>query len=481
MVELEWDELFPPGCLPEKRLRERALKIGMAVTARPGAAMTGAFDEHRDTRTAYEFCENPRMSLEVLLDPATRALGRKLQTSPQGTTVLCVQDTTEINFAHLATMTGLGEIGNPKNRGLFAHAALAVGTDGVPIGLLETTTWIRPLNERGKAKERRTKPFEEKESVRWWSTIEQAEERVGCPGLLMHVSDRESDIYEVFERSRTKSFRLLVRAAHDRRVDSEQAGLWAHVSAFAESGEPRKIHLPEQRALPRTSTRKARKAREARDAMVAIQFGSVTICAPHKAKGTVELSALRVFEVDPLQDVEPIEWLLLTSDPLTSEVDAWLRVDWYRCRWVIEEFFKVLKTGCRIEARQFESRGTFEVSLGFSLLAAVRLLALTKRARVAPQQPADTALTQDEQEVLLRHAKTHNRRLPDGPLRLKDAVILIAKLGGYLGRKIDGPPGWLTLARGYSRLCALVEGYKLAQSHAPSSDAENRRGNAMKI
>jgi hypothetical protein len=466
MMLLDWDELFPPGSLPEKRLRERAVKIGRASTARPGAAMTEAFDEERDTKAAYNFVENERMSLSVLLDPAMRAVGRALRQEPEDTTVLCVQDTTEINFAHLAAMTGLGEIGNPKNRGLFSHGALVVDTKGAPLGLLAEETWIRPIGQRGKAQVRRAMTFDEKESARWWRTIEQAEERVDRRGLLVHVGDRESDIYELFDRARApgKSYRLLVRAAHDRRVESEEdepTYLWSQVGHFAASEQRRTIHQPEQRALPRTSTRAARKARPARDAVIAMQFGSVTICAPHKAKGSVELYAVRVYEVDPLQGVEPIEWLLLTSDALASEAEAWLRVDWYTCRWLIEEFHKLLKSGCRVEERQFESRATFEVSFAFSLLTAVRLLAMTKQARIDPEQLASSVLTPDEEEVLLRDAEIHKRR-PAGPLRLMDAIVLIAKLGGYLGRKNDGPPGWHTLWRGYRRLCALVDGYKLA-------------------
>lgn len=450
------------------------MKVGMASTARPGAAMTEAFDEERDSRAAYDFIENKRISLSVLLDPATRALGRGLREEPQGTTVLCVQDTTEINLAHLATMTGLGAIGNPKNRGLFAHSALAVGTDGAPIGLLGVETWIRPIETRGKAKKRRAEQFDDKESARWWRTIEQTEECVRRPGLLVHTGDRESDIYELFERSHEKSHRLLVRAAHDRRVEGDEEGevayLWPQVSGFAASEERRTIHQPEQRALPRTSTRAARKARPARDAVIMMQFGSVTIRAPHKRKGSVELSAIRVFEVEPPKGVEPLEWLLLTSDTLASEADAWLRVDWYGLRWLIEEFHKVLKSGCRVEERQFESRATFEVSLGFSLLTAAQLLALTKQARVVPEQLASKVLTHDEEEVLLRHAEIHKRK-PKGPLRLKDVVILIAKLGGYLGRKNDGPPGWLTLWRGLRRLFAMVDGYKLAQANHPATTA----------
>jgi hypothetical protein len=478
MMTLEWAELFPVGTFPDKRLRERAITIGMATVARPGAAMTEAFDEERGTRAAYDFMENKRISLQVLLDPATRAVGRALGELPQGTTVLCVQDTTEINLSHLATVKDLGPIGNPKNHGLLSHAALAVGTDGAPTGLLGVETWVRPTEQGDEAKKCRSKPFDEKESARWWRTIEQAEERVPRHGLLVHVGDRESDIYELFDRSRApdKHYRLLVRAEHDRKVDGDYGYLWAQVSSFPTLAQRRTISLHEQRALPRTSTRKARKARPARDAVLALQFGPVTICAPRGAKGSVELFAIRVFELDPPKDVDPIEWLLLTNDPVTTEAEAWLRVDWYGCRWTIEEFHKLLKSGCKVEERQFESRATFEVSFGFSLLAAVHLLALTKQARKTPERPASAVLTPDEEEVLLRHAEAHNRR-PAGILTLKDAVILIAKLGGYLGRKNDGPPGWLTLWRGYRRLCALVDGYKLAQAAPMQSPSPPARQN----
>ena len=474
MVPLAWDELFPVGSLPEKRLRLRAITIGQAMGERPGAAMTETFDDWKDTRTAYNFIENPKLSLSVLLDPATRALGRALQELPEGTTVLNVQDTTEINLSHLSSITGLGEIGNPKNRGLFAHAGLAVGTDGVPLGLLGTQTWVRPVgggdNRRSKraAKSRRSKPFDEKESARWWTMIEEVEHRVGRPGLLLHVGDRENDIYQVFARSKQAHYRLLVRASHDRKVAGEYGFLWAQAESFDESEERQVIDVPERPA------KDGKPARAARKGTVAVRFGAVTLCAPPGATGSIEMWAVLVREVDPPDGVEPIEWLLLTLDPIASVADAWLRVEWYRYRWRIEEFFKVLKTGCRVEERQFESRDTFEVSLGFSLLTAARLLALTKRARQDPDAPAGEVLSPDEEHILIQHAEAHRGRTPS-PLRLAEAVKLISMLGGYKGRSCDGPPGWITHWRGYRRLCAMVDGYRLAsknplESAAPASE-----------
>ena len=475
MMPLAWDELFPVGCLPEKRLRLRAITIGQAMSERPGAAMTEAFDDWADTRTAYNFFENERMSLSVLLDPPTRALGRRLREMPEGTTVLNVQDTTEINLSHLSSMSGLGEIGNPKNRGLFAHVGLAVGTDGVPLGLLGTQTWARPVGELRKVRTKRAtkalrdRSFEEKESVRWWSTIERAEEQVCRPGLLLHIGDRENDIYDVFVRSQRAGYRLLVRAGHDRKVEGEHGLLWAQAESFDESEERQVIDVPERPA------KDGKPARVAREAKVAVRFGAVTLCAPRGATGSIAMWTVLVREVDPPDGVEPIEWLLLTLDPITSVADAWLRVEWYRYRWRIEEFFKVLKTGCLIEKRQFESRDTFEVSLGLSLLTAARLLALTKRARHDPDAPASEVLSPDEENILSLHAEAHRGRAPS-PLRLAETVVLIAMLGGYKGRSCDGPPGWITLWRGYRRLCTMVHGYQLARTKPLKSVAPASKG-----
>ena len=126
----------------------------------------------------------------------------------------------------------------------------------------------------------------------------------------------------------------------------------------------------------------------------------------------------------------------------------------------------MLKTGCRIEARQFESRAPFEISLGLAMLAAVDLLALTKRARIAPDDPASAVLSTDAAHVLRHHAASHHRVYPD-PMSVHDAVVEIAILGGYQNRSCDGPPGWITLWRGYQRLTALLEGYLLARADLP--------------
>jgi hypothetical protein len=461
-MTFSWEELFSEGSLPDKRLRHRAARIGKACSERPGAAMTEAFDEWRDTRTAYNFFANRRVSFAALLDSPMTVVGRAIRGLAEGVTVLNVQDTTELNLSHLRTMTGLGEIGNPKDRGLFLHPSLAISTDGVPLGVLSAQLWARQPEAHGKARKRKTRAFEDKESLRWWTAIEQAERRVERPGILVHVGDRENDVYEVFSRAQKAGYRLLVRAGQDRKVEGEPGRLWSQVASFPSCRKAKPIFVPARPA------KEGKPARAARETSVTVRYGAVTLNPPAGCTGSIRMWAVEVVEIDPTAGVEPIEWLLLSSDPISSAQEAWQRVHWYRSRWRIEEFFQVLKTGCRVEARQFESRETYEASLAIALLTAVRILALVKQARRSPGAQASVALSDEEEQVLIEHAK-RNRTLDPGAqdsLRLEDAVELIAKLGGYKARSCDGPPGWLTLWRGVRRLEAMVDGYRLAMGAA---------------
>lgn len=460
-----WSETFFDGSLPEKRLRARAVEIGDAMEKRPGVAMTGAFDDAKDVRNAYNFFENERISMGVILDPARRALAEKLRALPQDETVLAIQDTTELNLSAHPAMRDVGTLGNPINHGIFLHPVLAVGTSGAVLGLLGAQTWVRPAEERGKSKERRARHFEEKESVRWWKTIEHSEALVHRAELLLHVGDAEADIYELFWRAQENGRRFLIRATSNRSVqgaDGEHAYLWDYARAFAQCDEQRIVDV---RASPATKDKPYRPARQAK---ITVGYGKVTLCSPVNGKESrnrapVQVFAVWVREQNPPADAEPLEWLLLTSDPIITVEDAWLRVDWYKLRWTIEEYNKVLKSGLCAQKQQYESRATYENWLAMALLVAVRLMEMNRQARVEPRKPASTVLSDDEQDVLLAHAATLRRR-PAAPLTMADAINLIAKLGGYLDRACDGPPGFIVLWRGYTRLSAMVVGYRLAIS-----------------
>jgi hypothetical protein len=458
---LDATSLFPAGCFgpDDEWLRERAVLLLNGVLARPSASFNALFDERRHRVGAYRLCVNPSLSLASLLEPAALQVGSLLARGDAGPDVLCVQDTTELDLTRLAdSMSGLGEIGAPYHRGFFLHTALAVSEDGVPQGALDAVTWTRSPAEHGKAQRRKQRAFDDKESARWWTTALQAEARVNAPGRLVHVADREADIFDYLARCAASGMRVLVRATHDRRVDEAAGRLWAQAQTWR-SVTTTEVLLPKR---PAGSGPQARAEREERLAQVTVRFGPVTVKGPDATrKSRLPLWGVWVKEEQPPAGEEGLEWLLLTNDEITTAAQAVRRVRWYRLRWRVEELHKCLKSGCRAEHRQFESRETLERALTFFLLASVRLLGLRDLARSDPGAPAAALLDETEQQVLALHAKKTRQAWPPQPT-VREAVRLLAGMGGFMGRKGDGEPGWLTLWRGFLIFQERVEGFRLA-------------------
>ena len=205
----------------------------------------------------------------------------------------------------------------------------------------------------------------------------------------------------------------------------------------------------------------ASKERKARTAHLAISFGRVRLLPPRMQEKTdlrpIVVEVVRVWEPQPPEGVEPLEWLLLTSVPTQSVEQAWERVDWYRTRWIVEDYHQGLKTGCRLEQRQLQSYEGLRRLLGLLAPTAVRLLQLRAVARQSPQQPASLGLPSDLVQVVASLAQ-----VPVPELSLQQCWHTIARYGGYLGRKGDGPPGWKTLWKGWFYIQALLEGVHLA-------------------
>jgi len=460
---LAWNELLPFGSFRDGRHRHRAILLLEAALMAPGASFTGMFGKHGSrAKRAYEFCSNGKaISFGKILAPAFASLGEALR-SLEGGTILCLQDTTEINLSHLRAITGLGETGNPDDRGFFLHCGLASSTDGVCLGLLSALSWVRPPEEHGKAVARRQVPFDDKESAKWWKTIEIAEGVVRRPGLLVHVGDRESDIFEVFARAGAQGYRVLTRAAQNRRLpDAEHAYLWPEAESWPMAGR-RSLDVPARRA------RDGKPARAARTAELTLRFGQVQIRQP-RAAGFVSLSVILVREDNPPEG-DQIEWLLLTNDPVENAAAAWTRVEWYRRRWLIEEFHNCLKTTCRAEERQFETHAHYENFLALLMLVSSRVLYLRNLARAEPDAPAEIALDSEEIDVLRAHHNEGRKTPLQADLKLRQAVRLIAMIGGFQARKGDGEPGFKTLADGYSKLRLMIVGYRLALGLPPASD-----------
>lgn len=456
MCMLSWESLLPEWSFRDLRLRARTLVLLEALRNAPGQAFGGVFDKKKkDVKAAYDFCENDAVTFHSLLTPTFITTGRVIREEIDE--VLVVQDTTELELTSLKATKNLGELGNPKNRGIFLHAGLAVTPSGVPVGLVSALTWTRDPEEHGKAARRSERAFDDKESAKWWKTIVAAERVVASPGKLVHIGDRESDVFDVMARCLVSGYRGLFRAAQDRLVlDGAHTRLWAEVESWRVVGK-RQVDIPARAARP------GQPARAARCAELALRFGTVKIAQPESRHGFVELCAVLVREEDPPSPDDVIEWLLLTTDVLTSAAAAWKRVDWYRRRWLIEEFHKCLKTTCRIEARQFKDRPHFETYLALVMLVSMRILFLRNIARVEPDAPAAQVVTPEEESVLRAYFDDGARVAQPAILTSAHVVRLIANLGGFLARKGDGEPGFQALSKGFSKLALLISGVRLAR------------------
>jgi len=383
--------------------------------------------------------------------------------------VLAVQDTTTLNYTAHPGTAGLGPINTKSDQavGLILHDTMAFSSEGTPLGLLDVQCWARDPEEAGKKAKRKELPIEQKESVKWLRSYRAlAEVQQLCPHTtLVSVGDREADLHELFhEAQQTPSGpKLLVRAerTRQRQVEAAEAEaheyLWEKMPAEPVAGH-QEVHIPRNGA------------RAARTAKLEVRSASVTLRPPKdKELADVPMWAVYAREVDsPPEVTSPLQWMLLTTVAVSSFAQAVERLRWYALRWGIEVYHRVIKSGCRIEDRQLNSADRIESCLAIDLVVAWRIYWLTKQSRETPDIPCDVVLNEDEWKVL--YASVRDEPPPSEPPSLRDAVRMIAKLGGFLGRKSDGDPGTTTLWRGLVRLANIVIGYRIARRLAAGHD-----------
>jgi hypothetical protein len=407
-------------------------------------------------KAAYRFFANDDITPHDCLASHIISTYRRLDHVP---VVLAVQDTTEVNWTSHRATTGLGPLGHAACQGLHVHSTLAFTPERVPLGLLAQQVWARDPDDVGKRQRRKQVPITQKESQKWLTSLEAASSaRQACAHTrVVSVGDREADVFDLLAAERPAGLDLLVRAAWDRCVDGPERYVWATVEAH-----PVLEHLRLQ--VPR------RGAQPGREAMLALRFCPLTLYPPRhrKAEGLpcVTLWAVQVREMDPPPDVQPIEWLLLTTVAVQTAEDARERVGWYACRWGMEVWHRILKSGCRIAARQLATAERLQRCLTLYSVIAWRVLYATMLARAVPELPCSVLLEIEEWQALycvIHHCATP----PEKPPSLEQAVRWIAQLGGFVGRRRRDHPGAETLWRGFQHLMDLTRMYHIMRL-APS-------------
>lgn len=428
--------------LGDPRRTQRLVTLTAAITKHPNSSLPGACGSWAATKGAYRFFSNKAVDPEDITAAHRQSTLKRIAAHDM---VLAVQDTTAYNFTSHRAIQGLGPVGKSgvDSAGFLVHTCLAVSPEGVPLGLLGQKLWVRPEPDgRAKRNQRKHLPVEEKESGRWLAMLETSTKGFPPTTRVLTVADREADIIDFFLAAIRLQQDVLVRAAWNRRLNDQEAYLWDAVEQAEVIG---RLSVE----VPRVDDRPSRMAD------LELRAAEVTLRPPlHRRAESlppITLNAVLVRELNPPQDQEPIEWLLLTTLNVSSEADAAACLRWYTHRWKIERYHYTLKSGCRIEELQFEDVERFHRALAVYSVVAWRLLYLTYMARQEPAQPCTAVLSTSEWQAL--YCAIHRtKRVPKTPPDLQTAVLWIARLGGFLARKGDGSPGVKVLWQGYRRL-----------------------------
>ncbi|OGB25651.1 MAG: hypothetical protein A3I66_22785 [Burkholderiales bacterium RIFCSPLOWO2_02_FULL_57_36] len=447
-IDTDWAiEEFGEADLGDARRSKRLVALARRLGRSPHCSFPQSLSAS-ELKAAYRFFDNDEVDTDGIL---TAHIGQTLARMRTVPLVLAVQDTTEYNLTHLSATEGLGYCSHEKVRGFFMHSMLALTPEGLPLGVLGLKTWTRPLEQLGKRKLRRQLPVQEKESAKWIEGLNQTTAlKSHCPDThIVSVCDREADLYDLFTAERAAGVDWLVRAAWNRCVDHPEKYLWDTMQSVSERGTTM-LRVPARGNLPERTTR------------LAIRCAPVRIRPPRSRKGKglaeVDVYAIWAIETGPPEGIDPIEWMLLTSVPTHTLEQALERLSWYARRWTIETWHRVLKSGCQIEARQFGDVQRFMRATALFAVISWRILYATLLGRLDADISCEVLLQRFEWQAL--YCRTHDTSdPPEQPPTLGKAILWIAKLGGYLGRTRDRPPGTTVLWRGFLSLHEISQMY----------------------
>ena len=402
----------------------------------------------------WRFLNNARVTVDKLIE------GWSAQTriAARGRHVLAIQDTSDIKFATTPDdRRGLGKVGKGNIFGVLLHAMMAVDADtGHCLGLAGGKLWTRPGDVKiphGK------RPLAERESARWLTTAAQAKEVLAQARMITVLNDREGDLYAHWARTPQDNVHLLSRVMHDHAL--VQGGTLRQAVKRTPYCAKAVLELPKRIDRP------------ARKAHLRMRFGTVVLKRPantgaNDLRSSVQLCFVEVIEPHPPKGVEPVHWLLLTTHALGSVADAWQIVAWYKQRWIIEQFFRSMKTqGLRIEDSQLETAEGLMKLVAIAAKAAAIVIQLVQARNGSEELPADVAFSADELEVLdaINKSLQGKTKLQSNPHRkgtLAWAAWIIARQGGWTGYASHRPPGPVTFHNGLARFHIFAAGYACA-------------------
>lgn len=452
MLDVEaWAEQQFGTCeLGDERRTRRLVRFAAQAAEKPDASTPRQAETWADLKAAYRLFDQAEATFGAITAPH-QALTRE---QFDNGVWLILNDTTELNFGYLRAIEGVGRVGSKENRGFFLHSALAVCASSRELtGVAAQELYTRPLGKVKRVSSSARKKQPRRETDVWGRVIDQ----VGPPpeGVrFLHVCDRGADNFDVYCHLIAQRAGWVIRAAQlQRQVGTEQdealpldhlirrapcLGTY-ELAVSANAKQPARTARLEVRAaalaMPRPKTGVSRYARET-------------------GLETIAMWAVEAREVSPVpKDAEPLRWVLLTSEPVATFASAWQIIEFYEQRPLIEEYHKCLKTGCRVQTRQYQTAGRLQAVIGLTVVLAVRLLQLKQAVRTEPDRPAHRVAPARWIKALrgvLRRPRPVNT--------VREFFRALASLGGFLGRKCDGEPGWQTIWRGLDDLLQCLRG-----------------------
>jgi hypothetical protein len=463
-----WVEQEIEGCkFPDQRLKARFAKLLGQLGNKIGLALPVACQDWAATKAAYRFFDNTRVNESIILAGHFAATASRIAATKGP--ILVLHDTTEFSYQRVRpekigkTRLVKGRMDRPSTFtvcGLLMHSSLALTTQGKPLGLTAVKFWTRKkfkgtnaLSGRGKDGSTHSVnmariPIEEKESIRWLENMQQSTQLVN-PDRCIHIGDRESDIYELFCLAKEEKTHFLVRTCVDRLAGAGSTTIARKMKREAVQGTHEIEVLDAKRQVIQVKLQ--------------LRYSQMTVHPPigkHRKYPSLSLTVVHAWERGKPKNRKPICWKLLTNLPVENLKSAIEKVDWYSQRWKIETFHKVLKSGCRAEEAKLRTAQRLTNLISVFCIIAWRVFWLTMVNRTNPKTPANVVFT--ETEIAILNQLAGNPRQP-APQNVSNYILAIARLGGYLKRKNDGPPGNTVLWRGLSRLTDIHLGVEISK------------------
>ena len=445
------ERYFGQAALGDPRRTKCLMRIANQIYRHPGGTLPAKLHEPKDYKAMDRLMNRPETTHAAVVAPHRQHTLTQMRHSDH--VVLILHDTTELDYSGLRSISDLGPIGGGLNRGYLCHNSLAFDPERHEVIGLANQILHRRRHVGKKEKVRAKRERLDRESRLWIDGVA-AVGPAPADCCWVHVADRGADTFEFLARPwstqdvfvmRSKTNRV-IRRGHDPEGDKDYLHTYA-----------RTLPLQQRREVLIA----ARPGQPERKAIVAVSFAAVLISPPHVRRGLYEkrplpLWVVRVAEINPPRGVQPLEWLLLTNGKVATLADAWERVDWYQCRWVIEEYHKAQKTGCSIEDLQFTSSAALQPMIGLLSVVAVTLLNLREASRRPDAQERPATELVDARYVAVLSAWRYKKIRRD--LSIHDFFYALARLGGHQNRKRDRRPGWLVLWRGWMALQHMVDG-----------------------